>query len=104
MHKVWSRILPVVVFVQGTGCLVSKTQYDELDAALHVESEAHRRTSARLYEIEQKLANLSALLAEREQRLAANENQLAEKELDGNRAAQELHASEDVVEQLRNDL
>src|SRR4026209_2338095 len=33
------------------GCLVSKARYDELDTAFRMESEAHRQTSARLYEI-----------------------------------------------------
>jgi hypothetical protein len=86
------------------GCMVSKARYDELDTAFRMESEAHRQTSARLYEIEQKLANLWAVLADREQRLAQYENQLAERELDANRAEQERQSTDGVVEQLRNDL
>jgi len=98
------RVIPVVVLAQGAGCMVSKARYDELETAFHVESEAHRQTQARLYEIEQKLANLWAVLAEREQRLAQQENQLAESELNGVKSAQERDAAGDVVEQLRNDL
>ena len=94
----------LLVLTQATGCMVSKTRYDELDRAFRMESEAHRQTRARLYEIEHKLANLWAVLAEREQRLAQNENQLAESELDNNRVSQERQASDGLVEQLRNDL
>ncbi len=104
MRKVMFRVIPVVVLAQGAGCMVSKARYDELDAAMHVERDAHRQTQARLYEIEQKLANLWAVLAEREQRLGQQENQLAESELNGVKAAQERDAAGDVVEQLRNDL
>lgn len=97
-------VLTLVLAQAAAGCMVSKTRYDELDTAFRMESQAHRQTSARLYEIEQKLANLWAVLAEREQRLAQNENQLAERELDTARATQERESADGLVEQLRNDL
>jgi hypothetical protein len=105
LRPTWICVLPTLFVAYAVaGCMVSKTRYDELDHALHMESEAHRRTSVRLYEIEHKLANLWAVLAEREQRLAQNENQLAERELQNNQVVQERDVADGVVEQLRNDL
>jgi hypothetical protein len=103
-RAIFASGLLLVISQAAVGCIVSQTRYDELDRAFRMESEAHRQTRARLYEIEQKLANLWAVLAEREQRLAQNENQLAQSELDANRADQERQTTDQVVEQLRNDL
>ena len=102
--KLDRSLLLLPALLGAGGCLVPEARYKQSVAALHAEMDAHRRTLARLYEIETKLVELERSLAEREQLLARGEQRLAQAELDVEVMSKRREAADDVVDQLRNDL
>jgi len=98
------RALWVMSLIGVSGCVVPQTRYEEARSALRVEVEAHRRTLARLYEVESKLAALRVELDQREARLEKDSALLAQSELDTKLVDKERQDASELVDQLRGEL
>jgi hypothetical protein len=102
--KLRISVFALLTLFGAGGCLVPEARYKESVAALRAEMDGHRRTLARLYEIETKLVALERTLSEREQLVASGEQRLAQAELDAEVTSKEREAASEIVDQLRNDL
>jgi hypothetical protein len=85
-------------------CAVPAARYEEALSAASVEQAGHRRTLARLYEVEQKLAAAEAVLREQERRLGERDELVAAAQLETSVAAKERESASELVEQLRGEL
>lgn len=90
--------------LSSLGCVVPQTRYEEALSALRVEGEAHRRTQARLYEVESKLAALQAELTDRESRLEHDAQQIADREYQVSVIDKQREDATALVDQLRGEL
>ncbi len=94
-----------------SGCLVARTQHEEVQRALLLEQAAHRSTMARAYDLEMSLHRAQAdrdsradSLAKREKLLEEAEKLLAQSELDLARATHEHESATQLVDQLREEI
>jgi hypothetical protein len=86
------------------GACVPTARHEEVLSAAQVEHDGHRRTLARLYAVEQKLALAEAALRDRERHLGDREQLVEEARLESSLLAKERDTASDLVEQLRGEL
>jgi chaperonin cofactor prefoldin len=96
----WAMVASIPV----VGCFVPEKDYDQAVNTLRAEQEAHRGTSAELYELRQKLEFAQGKLAEEHSELSSRVSALAESKVELERMEKEHGDATETVEQLRGEL
>ena len=97
-------LLLALSFLPLAACVVPKAQYEEAQSAVRVENAAHRRTTARLYDTDQRLYAANRALGERDRQIALLEQQLSQSGLEFSLASGERDRAATLVEQLQGEL